>query len=132
VLAAGQQERKDSRLTGEAIVKIGRVRLRLDVDVVNLRLQLRLATAREAAVDFDGQHFLAVRASLKLAFRLLHPPSPCLRSPRLVNWNTVLWKGPVLLASRCLPNPPMSPALASPPQQPASDTFQRPYDQMVP
>jgi partner of Y14 and mago protein len=38
VLAADQQERNDSRLTGEAIVKIGRVRLRLDVDVVNLQL----------------------------------------------------------------------------------------------
>jgi hypothetical protein len=87
VLAADQQDRIDEVLTGEAIVKIGRVRLRLDVNVVNLQLQLRLATAREAAVDFDGQHFLAVRASSKLAFCLLQPPSPllCLRPSRLVN-----------------------------------------------
>jgi hypothetical protein len=48
-------------------VKIGRVGLRLDVDVVNLQLQLRLATAREAAIHFDGQHLLAWQSVRRLA-----------------------------------------------------------------
>lgn len=62
MLAADQRERIDEVHTEEAIVKIGRVRVRLDVNVVDLQLQLRLATAREAAINFDGQHVLAVRA----------------------------------------------------------------------
>lgn len=51
---------------------------------------------------------------------------------QFVNWNSSFWKGFTLLASRCLLKPPRCPAPASRPQQPASDTSPRPYDQTVP
>jgi partner of Y14 and mago protein len=78
VLAADQHSRIVRIRTGEAIVEIGRVGVRLDVDVVNLQLQLRLATAREAAIHFDGQHFLAARSGpcADSLFLLDGPPSP--------------------------------------------------------
>ena len=80
----------------------------------------------------DGQHVLAVRAP-KLAFCLLQSTESLvpLRPSHYVNWNASLWKDSVPLALRCLPNPPSCPAPASRPQRPASDTFPRPYDQMV-
>lgn len=61
--------------TGEAIVKVVWVRVRLNVDVVNLQLQL--ATTREAAAGRTSTSMVSTSwrsVRWHRAFCLLHPP----------------------------------------------------------